>query len=135
MTEKILYIDSKPTCIRMLPPLQRKCYQEFQQAIEQLLSCTTASELDFAAIRNGFDKLKQLFQSQILSLSQDGLPPEVVSRWQSIQTEVHKQMRLLATDMMMLQAARNPATSGLRVAGICDRLNCLRQFCQVLLSE
>ncbi|MCP2729316.1 heterocyst frequency control protein PatD [Limnofasciculus baicalensis] len=135
MTEKILYIDSKRTCIRMLPLLQRLCYEQFQQAIEQLLSCTTASELDFAAIRNGFDQLKQLFQSQILSLSQDGLAPESVSRWQSIQTEVHKQMRLLATDMIMLQAARNPATSAIRLAGICDRLNCLRQFCQVLLSE
>lgn len=135
MTEKILYIDSKRTCIRMLPPLQRKCYQEFQQAIEQLLSCATASELDFAAIRNGFDELKQLFQSQIVFLSTDELAPEVLSRWQSIQTEVHKQMRLLATDMMMLQAARNPATSAVRVAGICDRLNSLRQFCQVLLSE
>lgn len=119
----------------MLPPLQRKCYEEFQEAIEQLLSSTTASELDFAAMRNGFDKLQQLFQREILSLSQDGLAPELVSRWQSIQTEVHKQMRLLATDMMMLQAARNPATSKLRLAGICDRLNCLRQFCQVLLLE
>lgn len=119
----------------MLPQLQHLCYQEFQQAIEEVLSCATASEPDFAAIRNGFYRLQQLFQSQILSLNPDEIPAGAVSRWQSIQTEVHKQMRLLATDMTILHASRNPATSEVRVARICDRLKELHQFCQVFLSE
>ncbi|HBE16695.1 MAG TPA: hypothetical protein DEG17_16650 [Cyanobacteria bacterium UBA11149] len=117
----------------MLPQLQRLRYQEFQQAIEEVLSCATADKLDFAAIRNGFDRLKELFQSQILSLNSDEIPAGAVSRWQSIQTEVHKQMRLLATDMTILQASRNQTTSEVRVARICDRLKEIHQFCQVFL--
>ena len=118
----------------MLPSLQRKCYQEFQHALEQLHKRVAATDLEVAAFRDEFRDLQQLFQSQIVSLSADDFDPDYAYRWQSFQTEIYKQMRLLETDVMLLQASRSPATTLARAAGVSDRIKTLIQYCEALLQ-
>ncbi|MEQ8963534.1 MAG: heterocyst frequency control protein PatD, partial [Coleofasciculus sp. C2-GNP5-27] len=81
-----------------------------------------------------FQAVKQLFDARIITISPDEVNQEQVSAWQSRQTEIHRHIRLLETDMLMLQAARNSATVQSRVAIICDRLNTLIQYCSAMLQ-
>ena len=94
----------------------------------------TATDLPEASLRESFQNVQQLFERQIASLSAEDVAPEHAPRWQSLQTEIYKQMRLLATDIMLLQASRSSATSQRRVLGVETRLNTLIQYCEVLLQ-
>lgn len=118
----------------MLPPSQRQHYQEFQQALEQLYKTATIPNLEVATIWKPFQEVKQLFESRIASLSTEDFTPDDTSRWQSVQTEIYKQMRLLDTEMMMLQASRSSATFRARASGMSDRLDTLIHYCNVLLQ-
>ncbi|MEQ9669003.1 heterocyst frequency control protein PatD [Coleofasciculus sp. G2-EDA-02] len=118
----------------MLVPSQRQSYQDFQQVIETLHKSTQSQELDKTEIQERFQAVKQLFQGRIITLSPDEVNEEQVSAWQSRQTEIHRQMRLLETDILMLRTARHSATVQSRVAIIRDRLNTLIQYCGVMLQ-
>lgn len=118
----------------MFQAIHRQRYQEFQQVLGQLRKIVTAPELEVTDLREHFQEVQQLFQNQIVSISADDIAPDFVSRWQSFQTEIYKQMRLLETDMMLLQASRSSATSASRKVSVSDRLNTLIQYCQTLLQ-
>lgn len=118
----------------MLPMLHRQCYQEFQQALEQLQTITSDTEIEGAKLRNASQTVQELFQQQITTLNTDGLAPNQFARWQSLQTEIHKQMRLLQTDVMLLLASRQSATSQRRTSEMRNRLNTLIQYCEALLQ-
>ena len=118
----------------MLPSLHCQQYQEFQRALEQLLQAVADKQEQGTALRERFDEVKQMFQHQIATLRADDLAPDSASRWQSLQTEVHKQMRLLETDVMLLLSSRRFDTSQRRTLGVCDRLNTLIQYCAALLQ-
>ncbi len=118
----------------MVTPSSAQSYQEFQQALEQMRTVLTAQDLEIAILRNNFQEVQGLFQSKILILSTDDITPDSASRWQSLQTEIYKQMRLLETDLMLLQASRSSATFLSRQTGVQNRLNTLIQYCQELLQ-
>ena len=118
----------------MLPLLHFQSYQEFQHALEQVQMRIAATDLQEVALPESFQNVQRLFECQIASLSADDVTPDDAARWQSIQTEIHKQMRLLATDIMLLQASRSSATFQRRVLGIGTRLDTLIQYCEVLLQ-
>jgi hypothetical protein len=118
----------------MSSPLHFQSYPEFKRALEQLRTIIAVPQLQETALRESFQNLQQIFERQIASLSADDVAQEHAARWQSIQTEIYKQMRLLATDIMLLQASRSPATSQRRVLGVGTRLDTLIQYCDVLLQ-
>ncbi len=118
----------------MLPQPQRECYEAFQNTLEELLKQVAAPDLQVTTLRDRFQDVQQLFQSQIASLSADDVSPDYASRWQSIQTEIYKQMRLLETDLMLLQAARSSATFRSRASSVSDRIKTLIQYCEALLQ-
>lgn len=117
----------------MLPQSHSQSYQEFQQALKQMHE-TAAQNWQVAGLRDQFQELQQLFTSQIVSLNSDNLSPEYASRWQSVQTELYKQMRLLDADLMLWQASRSSATSLSRAASVRERLKTLMVYCQTLLQ-
>ncbi|NEO31259.1 MAG: heterocyst frequency control protein PatD [Symploca sp. SIO3C6] len=118
----------------MLPQLHSQRYQEFQQVLKQMHETAAAQDLQFPRLREQLQELQQLFNSQIVILSSDNLTPEYASRWQSLQTEIYKQMRLLDIDVMLLQASRSSATSLSRAANLRERINTLMVYCQTLLQ-
>lgn len=118
----------------MLPLLHFQHYQAFQQALEQLLKIITVVDGQETELRDRYQNVQQLFQSHMATLRAEDLVPEDAPRWQSLQTEIYKQMRLLETDMMLLQASRSSATSQRRVLSVRDRLNTLIQYCEALLQ-
>ena len=118
----------------MLPPLHRQCYLDFKLTLQQFQATATATDLQLNTLRDHFQEVQQLFHSRIASLSADDLAPESVSRWQSLQTELYKQIRLLETDIMMLQASRSSATSSSRQTKVRDRIHTLIQYGEALLQ-
>ncbi len=111
----------------MLPLSYRQRYQTFLNTLKQLQE-TLNTDGDYAALKAGFSQLQQQFQQEIMALTGEELTGELLSQWQSSQTEIHRTMRLLQTDLMFLQTSRNPETSQQRLATVRDRVEKLIQF-------
>ena len=73
--------------------------------------------------------LQQWFQQNFLA--SDGDRPDSE---QSLLVEIHKQLRLLATDAAFLQTAKTPQTQQQRQQQIRDRLTTLNRYCDHLLN-
>ena len=119
----------------MLSNTDRQRYQDFKQALEELQLRVLQANPDRVALQEASGRVQQLFQERIASLSAEEIDPQIASRWQSIQTETHKQMRLLLMDVKFLQASRQAATSQQRIGQIGDRLQTLINYCNLLLHE
>ncbi len=125
----------------MLPTSYRAKYREFKQALEQLQEMATSeaaaggSTADAPALWEPFSGVQQFFGREILGVSAGEISPEVASRIQSFHTEMHKQLRLLGTDVMFLRSARSPETLRARQIQVSDRLKTLIGYCSALLEE
>ncbi|HEY9747750.1 MAG TPA: heterocyst frequency control protein PatD [Allocoleopsis sp.] len=120
----------------MLPEAHRQIYQEFLRSLEQLQGMATQAKPDPAALIARFQTVQQFFQGQILGLSWENDPDaHLEQRVQSYQIEMNKQLKLMGTDVMFLQAARQSSTAQQRQVQISDRLNLLIGYCNVLLQE
>jgi hypothetical protein len=119
----------------MLQPSHHQRYQEFKQVLEELHKTVNAKDSESLALHEQFQEIKQLFLSEVANLSADDFAVDIMSRWQSIQTEIYKQMRLLETDLMLLQASRSPATAQTRTASVCDRISTLIRYCEALMEQ
>ncbi|PSB23662.1 hypothetical protein C7B82_30405 [Stenomitos frigidus ULC18] len=100
--------------------------------MDQILAVSNDTEL---ALKSKAMALQQFFREQILSLQLDELAPAVQHWVQSYHVEIDKQLRLLAMDIMFLQAARQSVTAEQRRQQIRDRLTTLQRYCDGLLGE
>ncbi|HEY9849709.1 MAG TPA: heterocyst frequency control protein PatD [Leptolyngbyaceae cyanobacterium] len=118
----------------MFPQNYRDRYQKFQEILEVLQQRSVEEPVDSVKLQNIFARVRQIFQSEIASLSGDDLDPPTASRMQSYLTEINKQLRLLEVDFTFLQAARQPATVKTRLAQINTRLQTLIGYSQAVLA-
>jgi hypothetical protein len=110
-------------------------YQELQQALEQLQKTAVQDHLDRAALVAEYKKVQQFFGNQIMRADSSELEPSETPPEQSYLTEIHKQLRLLGTDVTFLQASRQPATATARQTAAIARLNTLIGYCGALLPK
>ncbi|NMG61048.1 hypothetical protein E1H12_21670 [Geitlerinema sp. P-1104] len=99
-------------------------YLELQEQLRRLETPPASPPLTVQV--NG---LQQWFQQTLLSPESNRPQSE-----QSLLVELHKQLRLLATDAAFLQSAKTPQTQQQRQQQIGDRLNTLQRYCQHLLK-
>jgi len=133
-----IYLDYKEKFvdkIMILSEDRRQCYQELQQALEQLQRTAAQDNLDRAALAIEYRKVQQFFGNQIMrahsgELDTSDTPPE-----QSYLTEIHKQLRLLGTDVTFLQAAKQPETAEARQSAANSRINTLIGYCGAVLQK
>ncbi|MBE9121751.1 MULTISPECIES: heterocyst frequency control protein PatD [Microcoleaceae] len=114
---------------------RRQCYQELQQALEQLQRTAAQENLDRAALAAEYTKVQQFFGNQIMKANSSELYASETPPEQSYLTEIHKQLRLLRTDVTFLQAAKQPATAQARQTAAAERLNTLIGYCGALLQK
>jgi hypothetical protein len=112
----------------MLPTSPSDYLQEFLQALEKLQS--QPKELQPEA----FSQVREIYSREIINLSTEELDTASASKVRSYLTEIHKQMRLLQTDMAFLLSARADATIQSRQTCVGDRLSVLIGYCQTLLT-
>ena len=118
----------------MLPLQHDRVYRELLNALLELQNLTTATDLEPSSLEKQYALVKEIFQTRALTLTEEGLDSVLVPRWQSVQTEINRAVRLLQNDIIFLRSARQPATRQTRLKTLCDRLEQLIGYCQVLLQ-
>ncbi|MBF2000816.1 MAG: heterocyst frequency control protein PatD [Synechococcales cyanobacterium C42_A2020_086] len=111
-------------------------YQQSYRRLQQIL-CNLQTALDTAnhdLIQDQLREVQQTFQA-ILNLDLASLPTSQAVRLQSYQTEINKQLRLLNTDLLFWQSARQSATQQQRQAQAQHRLTLLLRYCEAILGE
>jgi len=83
-------------------------------------------------LRSHFLVVKRHFQAHILPLAEVSLDGQ--NPWHAYTTEVHKQLRLLETDISFWQTARRIETRQERHRQMGDRLKLLLQYCDAVLE-
>jgi hypothetical protein len=114
---------------------RRHCYEELQQALEHLQRTVAEDNLDRAALAIEYKKVQQFFGNQIMRVPSAELDASQTPPEQSYLTEIHKQLRLLGTDVTFLQVAKQPATASARQTAAAERLNTLIGYCGALLQK
>ena len=119
----------------ILPSIHHQHYQKLKQAFEQLKQHVASTSPVQPNFLENFLQVQQFFQQQVVNLNPELLNPDVESRLRSYQTEINKQLRLLNTDLTFLRAAKQAITFEQRQTQICDRLDILINYCEVLLQD
>ncbi|WP_293130608.1 heterocyst frequency control protein PatD [Microcoleus sp. bin38.metabat.b11b12b14.051] len=114
---------------------RRQCYEELEQALEQLQRTVAQDKVDRAALAIEYKKVQQFFGNQIMRADSGELDASEPPPEQSYLTEIHKQLRLLGTDVTFLQAAKQPATAEARQTAAAERLNTLIGYCGAVLQK
>ena len=99
-------------------------YLDLQQRLQRLETPESSPPLTAQV-----SSLQQWFQQNFLRSDSDRPDSE-----QSLLVEIHKQLRLLATDTAFLQAAKTPQTQQQRQQQMGDRLATLQRYCNYLLN-
>lgn len=113
--------------------------QRFQSQLQQAQTQVAEADISAAAFQTEVRQIQEMFQTQIMpiDLTSDATEADeaVHTQIQSIQTEVNKQLRLLETDAIFLQAARQPTTAQQRKQQIHNRLDLLLRYCDAILQQ
>jgi mannose/cellobiose epimerase-like protein (N-acyl-D-glucosamine 2-epimerase family) len=117
----------------MLPESYQHAFDRFQRSLQRLQQATQSA--DRAMLQSAFQATQELFQQQIAPLDLEALDPKISLKARAIQVEINKQMRLLATDLLFLQAARQPTTASQRQQQIGDRVEMLLRYCVAVMEQ
>lgn len=121
-----------------LPQSHRDRYQQWQDLLESFRSIAQMPPSDGLTLgptlQAQFLQVQQFFQQQVGPLELAELDGAIAPRVQAVHTEMQKELRLLAMDVMFLQAARQSVTQQQRQEQLGDRLEKLLGYCQVLLE-
>ena len=118
----------------MLSRSHNRAYQDFLTLLTnfQNFLLDLANSEDVALIKSEFGQLEMWFQQNIANLDTSELEAEIIPRWQSIQTEIRREFKLLTTDILFLVSARQNTTKMQRIEAIQQRLSKLSSYCRVM---
>ncbi|MDJ0572106.1 MAG: heterocyst frequency control protein PatD [Pleurocapsa sp. MO_192.B19] len=121
----------------MLNASYDRAYQDFLTLLTDFKSFLINPEVEVtnSHIQQQFQKLAQWFDNNIVCLDQQELEQDIVARWQSVQTEIKREFKLLTTDILFLASARQNVTRTKRLQSISDRTTKLIGYCQIMLKS
>ncbi|PSB04715.1 heterocyst frequency control protein PatD [Merismopedia glauca] len=114
----------------MLSPTHWQKLQSFSLSLDRMLQVSDRDELQAS-----FAELESEFRDRIMPLSCEGLDSAVSSLWVSYLTEMHKQMRLLQTELIYLRSVRQPEKVQERFSNVRQCLEKLRGYCETFLEK
>ena len=121
----------------MLSESHNRAYQEFSILLEKLEN--DCSNLDLktqkTAINEQFKQLQISFQENMLPLTDADLSAAIAPRWQSIQTEIKREFRLLSTDILFWTSSRQASTRDTKLQSVKKRITKLIGYCQIMLND
>jgi hypothetical protein len=109
-------------------------YQQFHQMLGTLEAEVKQANPEARSLQVQFLEMQQWFQQQIMAADLSALATQQANLLQSIHIEVNKQLRLLGTDVMFFQAARQPLKRQQRQSQMGDRIHLLRTYCDHILE-
>ena len=118
----------------MLSMSHSQAYQEFLTLLQKLNEdfFLTKEDIEIKSVQTQFHTIKTLFQQKIAGLTGEELAPEIATRWQSLQTELYRELRLLETDILFWASARQLETREQRLLLVSDRLKRVIGYCTVI---
>lgn len=121
----------------MLSTSHNRAYQDFLTLLTACsnILCHSAVPANQAQIQQEFRQLIQWFQENIVNLDSQELNREIAPRWQSIQTEIKREFKLLKTDLVFLAAARQQSTQSERIKQIQQRISRLSGYCRGMMGQ
>ena len=121
----------------MLSASHVRAYQDFLTLLTEFtqVAAVEKQQLNIASVKTEFEQLSQWFQAHIASISDRQIDPVHISRWQSVQTEILREFKLLSTDMLFLASARQDSTQQKRIKSIKNRLSKLTDYCKIMLKN
>ena len=120
----------------MLSMSHSQAYQEFLTSLEKLNDdfSLVNDETDVKSVQKQFQTIKIFFQQQIASLAAQELDKAVAIRWQSLQTELYREFRILDTDILFLASSRQAETRAQRLQSVGARLERIRRYCSAIVD-
>jgi hypothetical protein len=119
----------------MLPESHCHCYGEFRKSLISFRQRFILNEVNYTGLAAESQKVQLFFRDQVRQLAVEPLTMTDAQRSHAYQVEMDKQLRLLAMDVMFLQAAKQPETIQQRSSAVQDRLQKLIAYCDALLSD
>ncbi len=120
----------------MLPASHHRAYQDFSNLLTKFngFLINSEEEVNQLQIKQQFQHLQPWFDRNIAELEGENLEQDVILRWQSVQTEIKREFKLLATDILFLASARQSSTLDKRLQSIKERVAKLINYCQIMNS-
>ena len=121
----------------MLPASHDRAYQELLTLLSEFQSWFNerSPEKDPAQLKQQFQDFASWFDRNIAQLDSEAVDRAIASRWQSVQTEIRREFKLLSTDILFFSSARQNSTQTKRRKSIGDRLAKLIGYCKILLDK
>ena len=116
----------------MLSSLHNRAYQNFLTLLNKFQIDAENEKASLERVKQEWEQLKLCFEQQIVGIDVGEVPEAIASRWQSVQTEIKREFKLLSTDVLFLASARQITTQNKRVKSISDRLTKLIGYCQII---
>ncbi len=121
----------------MLSESHNRAYQEFLILLEKFENdCSDLNlKMPRTSISERFNNLQTSFQQYILPLTDADLDTAIALGWQSVQTEIKREFRLLSTDILFLTSSRQASTIDTRLQSVKARVSKLIGYCKLMLSD
>ncbi|MDJ1176337.1 heterocyst frequency control protein PatD [Roseofilum capinflatum] len=117
----------------MLSKEHMQIYQNFLDILKEVLILSTTETTPDLLIPT-CQEVEDFFGQQIAPLSWDQNYPVSEMAWQSIQTEMHKQIKLLVTETTFYQMSRQESAQQQRKKKISHYTQALIRYCEILLG-
>jgi hypothetical protein len=98
-------------------------YPPFQTLLHTLRSHSVQSHPDAPTLQEVLLEVQHYMQTTLLAIAPPDLDPALQAKLISYQTEISKELRLVGTDILFVQAAREPMKRQQRQAQLRDRLD------------
>ena len=121
----------------MLPASHDRAYQDFLALLIEFQSLVSdrSPGTESSQLKQQFQDLADWFEKNIARLDSEAVDRAIASRWQSVQTEIRREFKLLSTDILFFSSARQKSTQTKRVKSIEERIAKLIGYCQILLDK
>ena len=115
----------------MLPTTHLSVYNQFAARVDNLSVLWRAENPVPEAIAAQFEELESYFLQEILTLTDDTLEPKMAHQWRVMQTEIHRLLRLMRTDLLFWQMTMKSGKTPKQTQRLHDYLQKLQAFCQM----
>ncbi|MGK7950398.1 MAG: heterocyst frequency control protein PatD [Xenococcaceae cyanobacterium] len=111
-----------------------QAYQEFLLSLEKLNNefLIGSEDIDLPSLKAEFQTIKLFFQSHIATIQE--LDEAIAMQWQSLQTELYRELRLLETDILFFASSRAAETKLQRLRSLRERIERMIKYCQAILK-
>lgn len=121
----------------MLPPSHNRAYQELLTLLTKFDGTLNSEKqkIDQLQVKLEFQNLSEWFKQNMLDLNQADLEIAIATRWQSLQTEIKREFKLLSTGILFLASARQNVTQTNRITKVREHIAKLINYCQIMLKD